>query len=98
MSNPLLDLLLKRAKAPVLREIDRAILKLKNGATVAEIAPELQKGIMNALSGWMPKGVGGVLLGLLLADVDWAGVLQMPSDKFAVWLKTMRTRVEGARF
>ena len=97
MSNPLLDLLLKRAKAPVLREIDRAIGKLQNGKTVAEVATELQKGLMNALSGWMPKGVGGVLLGLLLADVDWTGVLKMPSDKFATWLRTMRTRVEGAR-
>lgn len=98
MSNPLLDLLLKRAKAPVLREIDRATLKLQNGATAAEVAPELQKGIMNALSGWLPKGVGGVLMGLLLADVNWAEVLKMPADKFALWLKTMRKRVEGARF
>lgn len=97
MSNPLLDLLLKRAKAPVLREIDRAIGKLQNGQTTAEVAPELQKRIMDALSGWMPKGVGRVLLPLLLADVNWAEVLQMPSLKFAEWLKGKRKEVEGAR-
>lgn len=94
----LLNLMLKRAKAPILRELDRATLKLQNGATAAEVAPELQRGIMNALSGWMPKGVGGLLMGLLLAEVNWAELLHQPADKFAAWLKAKRREVEGARF
>ena len=92
------DLLTKRAKAPILRELDRAIGKAKSGETAAQIVPALRDGLTRALRGWLPAGLGEMLLGLVLADVNWDQLLTLPSDKLAEFLTKLRKRVETMRF
>lgn len=95
--NWLKTLLTKRAKAPVLRELDRAIGKLESGQTVAEVVPALRGALTKALSVWLPAGIGPWLLDLVLAGLDWDGLLAKPAADVLAELKRLRVRVEGAR-
>jgi hypothetical protein len=95
--NWLKALLTKRVKAPVLRELDRAIGKLESGATVAEVVPVLRGGLLKVLRGHLPAGLGEWLLDLVLAGLDWDGLLKQPAVAVVLILKSLRVRVEGAR-
>ena len=92
------DILTKRAKAPVLREIDRAIEKARSGKTGAEVVPALQEALVKALRGWLPAGIGEFLLTLILAEVNWDEVLKMTSGQLAEFLINLRKNVETKRF
>lgn len=93
----LLNLLLKRAKAPVIRELKRAISKLRSGATASEVIPQLLGFLTRTLSGYLPKEVGTLLLGLVLAGVNWNELARQPSDVVADKLTDLLIQVEGAR-
>lgn len=95
--NWLKNLLTKRTKAPVLRELDRAIGKLESGQTVAEVVPALRAALTKVLAGWLPAGIGPWLLDLVLAGMDWDRLLDKPAFAVVLTLKALRLRVEGAR-
>jgi hypothetical protein len=95
--NWLKKLLEKRAKAPILRELDRAISKLESGQTTREVVVPLRRELLNALRGKLPEGIGQILLDLVLAGMDWEGMIARPADEVVVVLRTLRRQVEGAR-
>jgi hypothetical protein len=88
---------LARAKAPLLREIDRAVAKLRSGETAATVVPALELGFSRALAGWLPSAVAMLLLPLVLGNVDWLGLVTMTTNELASFLSGLRTKVEGAR-
>lgn len=95
--NWLKKLLTKRAMAPVLRELDRAIEKLKNGKTALEVLPSLQSSLERALRGFLPPVMGEILPSLVLSQFDWVGVYNLHKDEIITRLVVLRQRVEGAR-
>lgn len=95
--NWLKDLLTKRAKAPVLRELDRAIGKADSGQTATVVVPQLKKGLLDVLRGKLPDGIGQLLLDIVLAGVNWDELAKKPSADLADFLRGLRKRVEGAR-
>lgn len=95
--NWLKDLLTKRAKAPILRELDRAIKKIEAGQTPKLAVPYLRAQLLKALRGHLPAGLGEWLLDMVLAGMDWDGLLSKPAADVADELKRLRKKVEGAR-
>jgi hypothetical protein len=95
--NWLKKLLTDRAKAPLLRELDRAIAKLKSGQSVREVVVPLRRGLLDALRGKLPEGIGQLLLDIVLAGTDWEGLVTRPAHVVEEVLVRLRTRVEGAR-
>jgi hypothetical protein len=87
----------KRAKAPVLRELDRAIGKAETGQTAAAIVPQLKSALLTALRGKLPDGIGEMLLDIVLAGVNWDDLAKKPSADLGEFLRGLRKRVEGAR-
>lgn len=95
--NWLKKLLTDRAKAPVLRELDRAISKLQSGQSVRDVVVPLRSGLLSALRGKLPGGIGELLLDLVLAGVDWEGMTSRPAHVVEEVLVRLRKRAEGAR-
>ena len=95
--NWLKKLLTDRAKAPVLRELDRAISKLQSGQTVREVVVPLRRALLDALRGKLPEGIGQLLLDIVLAGMDWEGMPSKPAHEVEAVLVRLRKQVEGAR-
>lgn len=95
----LLNGALNVAKADVVREIDRALRKIENGETAAVVASELRQRLSALLAKAKLGGEGGkFLLDMVLAQVDWVGLLGKPAAEITKALEALKTRVQGARF
>ena len=87
----------KRAKAPVLREIDRAIGKLENGADASEVILGLRQSLLAVFSKALPPIIGPLLLDLVLAKVNWDELETMAAEHIVIEIKRIRTQVERVR-
>ena len=87
----------KRAKAPVLRELDRAIGKLENGESSEFVVENLRETLLKWLSKSLPPIIGPLLLNIVLAQVDWDALTVGGTDRAVKELQRIRLQVEGAR-
>lgn len=88
---------LERAKQDVIREIDRAIGKIDSGDSPKVVAELLRNELSRILAKAKLPDVGGVLLNIVLARMDWDGLLAKPSGDIRLELARLRDRVKGAR-
>ena len=89
---------LNRAKADALREIDRAQAKIDNGQTIASIVSDLRSALSGVMARYKLGGaVGQMLLDMVLAQVDWAGLANKSGADVTRELARIRKQVEGAR-
>lgn len=89
--------LTKRIKAPILRELDRAIQKAKNGESGAQVVIALKFALVKILSQKLPEGFGDFLLETLLANVNWDELTKFDPQKLADFLLHLKKQVEGFR-
>ena len=87
----------KRAKAPILRELDRAIGKLLSGESSDLVVENLRQALLSSLAGKLPPIIGPLLLDVVLAQVDWDALTLSGTDRAVAELQRIKKQVEGAR-
>ena len=89
---------LERVKADVIREIDRALEKIRSGQNAREVSTQLRLTLSQLFAKTkLGSGAGGYLLDIVLAQVNWEAFVRGPLENIAPELEKLRDRVKGAR-
>ena len=87
----------KRAKAPILRELDRTIGKIESGEHPEYLIESLRKSLLSSLAGKLPPVIGPLLLDIVLAQVNWDALVGQGAERVIIDLQRIKKQVEGAR-